>query len=199
MTARLALALDLAGLAILFGWRSWRQHRRTGSTGFRGPSGRAGSREWWGGVLFAVAVLLGVLAPVLATTGVLTATPHPAVAGIGLAVTLTGFSLALAAQQNMGDAWRIGVDPDERTELVTAGVFGRVRNPVFSALVLGQVGMVLLVPTWLNALSLLALLVAVQIQVRAVEEPYLVALHGEAYQTYCRQSGRFLPRLSSNG
>ena len=35
-----------------FGWRSWLQHRRTGSTGFRGVTGRVGSVEWFAGVGF---------------------------------------------------------------------------------------------------------------------------------------------------
>jgi protein-S-isoprenylcysteine O-methyltransferase Ste14 len=36
-------------------------------------------------------------------------------------------------------------------------------------------------------------LVAVQLQVRAVEEPYLCAVHGKAYETYAAGTGRFLP------
>jgi hypothetical protein len=32
--------------ALGFGWRSWEQRRRTGSTGFRGVSGQLGSTEW---------------------------------------------------------------------------------------------------------------------------------------------------------
>lgn len=46
----------------------------------------------------------------------------------------------LAAQQAMGRSWRIGVDTDERTELVTEGVFGLVRNPVFTAMIVAVGG-----------------------------------------------------------
>jgi protein-S-isoprenylcysteine O-methyltransferase Ste14 len=38
-----------------------------------------------------------------------------------------------------------------------------------------------------------ATLVAVQLQVRAVEEPCLCAVHGKAYETYAAGTGRFLP------
>jgi hypothetical protein len=34
---------------------------------------------------------------------------------------------------DMGDSWRIGVDPSETTTLVRTGVFGWVRNPIFTA------------------------------------------------------------------
>ena len=34
----------------------------------------------------------------------------------------------------MGESWRIGVDPSETTTLVRTGVFGWVRNPIFTAM-----------------------------------------------------------------
>ncbi|MDQ2638478.1 MAG: isoprenylcysteine carboxylmethyltransferase family protein, partial [Actinomycetota bacterium] len=41
-----ALALFAVFALLGFGWRSWVQRRRTGSTGFRGISGQPGSVEW---------------------------------------------------------------------------------------------------------------------------------------------------------
>jgi protein-S-isoprenylcysteine O-methyltransferase Ste14 len=37
------------------------------------------------------------------------------------------------------------------------------------------------------------LLVSIQVQVRAVEEPYLLRVHGPAYADYAARVGRFLP------
>ncbi len=45
-----ALALFAVFALLGFGWRSWLQHRRIGSTGFRGVAGRVGSAEWFAGV-----------------------------------------------------------------------------------------------------------------------------------------------------
>jgi protein-S-isoprenylcysteine O-methyltransferase Ste14 len=53
--------------------------------------------------------------------------------------------------------------------------------------------MVLLVPTWLSAAAFVTLIAAVQVQVRAVEEPYLLRVHGEAYADYAARTGRFVP------
>lgn len=92
----------------------------------------------------------------------------------------------------MGASWRIGVDASERTELVTSGVFAYVRNSTFSAMILAQTGMLLMVPSWVSAAALLALVV---LQVRAVEEPYLHAVHGESYARYAARAGRFVPRV----
>jgi protein-S-isoprenylcysteine O-methyltransferase Ste14 len=190
-----ALTLYVLALIVLFGIKSWMQHRRTGSTGFRGISGTPAEAGWWGGVLFIAAMVLGLAGPLLAVSGVVPADPQPVIAVVGLILAPAGFAATLAGQMGMGVSWRIGVDPGERTDLVTTGVFAYVRNPIFTAMALAQVGMVLLVPTWISAAALAALIAAVELQVRAVEEPYLRLVHGEAYAIYAANTGRFVPGI----
>ena len=190
-----ALVLYVVALVVLFGVRSWLQWRRTGSTGFAGISGTPADAEWWGGVLFVAAIVLGLAAPLLAVTGVVPTSAPIAGQVAGLVLALAGFGATLAAQTGMGASWRIGVDATERTELVVEGVFGAVRNPIFSAMVLAQIGVVLMVPTWVGVLALVALVVAVQLQVRIVEELYLRSVHGAAYESYAARTGRFLPGI----
>jgi protein-S-isoprenylcysteine O-methyltransferase Ste14 len=191
----LALGLYVLALVVLFGVRSWVQHRRTGSTGFRGISGTPAEPEWWGGVLFVVAMVAGLAGPALAVAGVTPVDPPAGVPLVGLVLALTGFAATLAAQTGMGDSWRIGVDPGERTELVTTGIFAHVRNPIFTAMVTAQADVVLMVPTWVSAVALTALVAAVQLQVRAAEEPYLLVAHGAAYAHYAARTGRFVPGI----
>jgi protein-S-isoprenylcysteine O-methyltransferase Ste14 len=193
--SNVALVLYAVALVVVFGLRSWVQHRRTGSAGFRGFSGTPADAGWWGGVLFIVAIVLGLAGPILAVTGVVVADPPVAVQVSGLVLALAGFAATLAGQVGMGSSWRVGVDPAERTTLVTTGVFGLVRNPVFSAMVVAQAGVLLMVPTWPSLLALVALVVAVELQVRAVEEPYLRTSHGSAYVDYAARAGRFVPGI----
>jgi protein-S-isoprenylcysteine O-methyltransferase Ste14 len=188
-----ALVLYTVALVVIFGVRSWVQRRRTGSSGFRGFSGTPAEAGWWGGVLFIAAIVLGLAGPLLAVTGAVVAEPPIALQVCGLVLALAGFAATLAGQVGMGSSWRVGVDLAERTALVTTGVFGAVRNPVFSAMIVAQAGVVLMVPTWVSVLALIALVVAVQLQVRWVEEPYLRAAHGPAYADYAARVGRFVP------
>jgi protein-S-isoprenylcysteine O-methyltransferase Ste14 len=60
---------------------------------------------------------------------------------------------------------------------------------------LATLGLLLLVPTLVSLLAVVALVVAVEIQVRLVEEPYLAATHGTAYLRYAASAGRFLPGI----
>lgn len=104
-------------------------------------------------------------------------------------------ALTTVAQTTMGASWRVGVDGGERTALVTSGVFAHVRNPVFTAMAVTALGFGLMVPNVLAGAALAALIAAVQLQVRVVEEPYLASVHADDYAAYSAGTGRFLPGL----
>ena len=193
-----ALALYVVFVALGFGWRSRRQYRRTGSTGFRGISGGPGTPEWLAGAGFVVAMILALFAPTVQLLGVVSpigAAEVPVLQSLGTVLALMGIAGTLYAQNDMGESWRIGVDVRETTTLVRGGVFALVRNPIFTAMLVFATGIALMVPN-VVALAALALLVAsIEVQVRVVEEPYLLRVHGDSYQSYGEAVGRFLPML----
>ncbi len=192
-----ALALYLVWFVLAFGVRTLIHLRRTGDSGFKGLGGRPGSLEWCAGVLFAVALLVGVAAPVASLAGLDRLGPLDArwLGWLGATVATVGVVATLVAQLSMGSSWRIGVDEGERTELVTGGAFELVRNPIFSAMLVTAVGLTLMVPNIIAVVGLAALVVALELQVRGVEEPYLAAVHGETYVGYTRRVGRFMPGI----
>ncbi len=194
----LALVLLVLFYAIAFGLRTWQHLHATGSTGFRGVSGRPGSVEWLGGVLFAAGIALSLAAAVGEAAGWVPPLWEPGSAGVALGaiITLAGIAATYLAQVSMGDAWRIGVREDERTQLVAEGAFAMVRNPIFSCMLVTAAGLVVLIPNWLSVTSFAALLVAVELQVRFVEEPYLLRTHGQRYRDYAARVGRFVPGLN---
>jgi protein-S-isoprenylcysteine O-methyltransferase Ste14 len=115
---------------------------------------------------------------------------HPAAAWGGIAILGVGAVLIVAAQFQMGASWRIGVDR-ERTELVTHGLFGVSRNPVFLGMVLVLVGGFLVAPSAVTAGLLGVGWVAFSTQIR-LEEAHLAALHGEAYAAYRAKVRRWI-------
>jgi protein-S-isoprenylcysteine O-methyltransferase Ste14 len=192
-----ALVLLVLELFLLFGVRTVQQLRMTGATGFHGIRGPVGSPEWAGGVLFVVALALAGIAPIAELVGWVDpiVVPTASVAWLGVAIVVTSVLATYWAQLAMGRSWRIGVDAGERTALVTDGPFRWVRNPIFTGMLASGAGLVLLLPNALAIAAFAALLVAVELQVRFVEEPYLRRTHGEAYAAYCRRVGRLVPGL----
>jgi protein-S-isoprenylcysteine O-methyltransferase Ste14 len=153
--------------------------------------------EWLGGALFAVGVALSLAAAIGEALGWISGLWEPGRASVvlGVVITLGGIAATYLAQVSMGDAWRIGVREEERTRFVTDGPFAVVRNPIFSCMLLTAAGLVVLIPNWLSVASFVCLLVAVELQVRFVEEPHLLRTHGQRYRDYASRVGRFVPGL----
>lgn len=194
-----ALVLMIAWFLVAFVLRGVLQHRRTGDHGFRLGSDALFSVHWWGRVTFAVALVLSALAPVLALgadrglAAPLPALDHGALVALGLALAGPGVLATFVAQLAMGEDWRVGVDPEEATGLVADGLYASVRNPIYTAMLATSLGLTLLVPSPLGIGALVVLLLALEVQVRWVEEPHLRRLHGAAYERYAARAGRFLP------
>ena len=196
IAADIALVLFAVFGVLGFGWRSWLQYRRTGSTGFRGTSGRIGSTEWIAGVGFVVALMVAVSAATLQRANVVQPIRILTAVWIqvtGIAVAMIGIAATVYAQLEMGDSWRIGVDEQETTTLVHTGVFGRVRNPIYTAMFTFGLGIALLTPNLVACVGFVLLVTTIELQVRRVEEPYLLRRHGDAYRAYTASVGRFIP------
>lgn len=194
----LAIVYYVVYLIVAFVLRGLVQWRRTGDAGFRFGAEAPGSPQWWARLGFVAALAGGAAAPVLAVIGVhgpigvLDRTP---VAAVGAVIAGAGIVATTVAQVAMGRSWRVGVDPGEVTELVVRWPFTVVRNPIFTAMGVTAVGLVLMVPSVLAITALVGLGWALWAQVCRVEEPYLREVHGRRYEEYAASVGRFLPRV----
>jgi protein-S-isoprenylcysteine O-methyltransferase Ste14 len=198
IAADIALVLFAVFGVLGFGWRSWLQYRRTGSSGFRGTSGRIGSTEWIAGVGFVVALIVAVIAAILQRANVIQPIRILTAVWIqvtGIVVAMIGIAATVYAQLEMGDSWRIGVDEQETTTLVHTGVFGRVRNPIYTAMFTFGLGIALVTPNLVACVGFVLLVSTIELQVRRVEEPHLLRTHGAAYRAYTASVGRFIPRI----
>jgi protein-S-isoprenylcysteine O-methyltransferase Ste14 len=116
---------------------------------------------------------------------------HPLLQTASLVLLHIALLWIVVAQAQMSRSWRIGIDEQHKTDLVTTGVFARSRNPVFLGMLLSLLGLFLLMPNALTLLLLVTSWVVIQIQVR-LEEAFLAKQHGETYLKYNASVGRYL-------
>ena len=192
-----ALALFGVWFVVIFVVRSWVQKRDTGDSGIRPGAFAADASilERVAYVLLIVAFAGAVGAPIAAMAGLEPLWDNSAVRWVGAVMAVTGIGLTYAAQVGMGTEWRIGIDRTEVTGLVTSGVFGLVRNPIFTAMIFTAVGFALMVPNAVAIIAVVCLVLAIEMQVRFVEEPHLRRLHGTGYEQYAAEVGRFVPLI----
>jgi len=195
---RILLPVCLLGyLTFAFLWRSFWVWKKTGINPF--VFGKTDNAHDFVGMLFRLtmaAIVAVVILFAVSNTAYEYLTPivwleRRAFVLIGLFLLTASFIWTLLAQAQMGNSWRIGIDAETKTQLVTHGVFGISRNPIFLGMRVTLLGLFLLLP---NAATLTTLVLGealMQIQVR-LEEEYLRQTHGEAYQKYCQRTRRWL-------
>lgn len=189
----IVLVLDLAFLVVAFGVRTLVQLRATDDSGWRlgrpHSRGEAAARAFLFGafVCFVASIGFGFRDGSERTLGI--------VQGWGVVLVIAAIALVFTAQLQMGASWRIGVAAGERTELVTAGLYRWIRNPIYTGMVMLGVGQAMMLPSAWTVAALVALVAGVEVQVRAVEEPYLHDVHGRAFVAWSAATGRFVSLL----
>ena len=84
---------------------------------------------------------------------------------------------------------------DAPRQLVTTGLFRRIRNPIMAAELLVIWGVAVYLASAGTMLYAIAISIAAHVAVVHIEEPELRERFGESYSDYCREVPRWLPRF----
>ena len=109
----------------------------------------------------------------------------------GLVFLVFALIWTILAQRHMKDSWRIGIDTETKTELITTGIFGYSRNPIFFGMTTSLAGLFLVTPNSLTGLFLILGHILIQIQIR-LEEEFLASQHGQKYADYKQKVRRLI-------
>lgn len=110
---------------------------------------------------------------------------------IGLIIIHISLGWIYVAQYQMGNSWRIGIDENNKTGLVTKGIFSLSRNPIFLGMIVSVLGVFFIIPNALTLFLTLSTYFIIQIQIR-LEEEFLTKEHGSQYQEYKQKTKRLL-------
>lgn len=113
---------------------------------------------------------------------------------VGAVAAVCGVTVFILSVLTMRDSWRAGVSEQERTELVTDGIYQIGRNPAFLGFDLVYIGILLM---FFNLVLLAASVFAIlmlHLQIVKVEEPFLVSAFGAPYREYRLHVNRYLGR-----
>jgi protein-S-isoprenylcysteine O-methyltransferase Ste14 len=113
----------------------------------------------------------------------------------GMICLLAGLWLLHRSHGDLGADWSITLEIRDGHELVTGGVYRRLRHPMYLALLLYGLGQALVLPNWLAGpayLAAFALLVACRL---GPEERLMTETFGTDYQAYRARTWRLVPGL----
>ena len=110
---------------------------------------------------------------------------------IGLSFLVISLVWTVIAQTQMKNSWRIGIDTDTKTELITNGLFSISRNPIFFGMIVTLLGAFLATPNALTVSFVILGYILIQLQIR-LEEDFLTREHGQKYLEYKLKVRRFI-------
>jgi protein-S-isoprenylcysteine O-methyltransferase Ste14 len=145
------------------------------------------------------AVILGIW--VLPLTYVLTHWLHPFdysvpswAIWVAAGVFAVGLVVRYSAQRTLGRQWSGTVEVPEEHRLITTGIYGRIRHPIYASLVLWAVAQPALlqnrVAGWSGAVAVALLW---SLRVPREEQMMLEKFDGE-YREYMARTGRLIPK-----
>jgi protein-S-isoprenylcysteine O-methyltransferase Ste14 len=109
-------------------------------------------------------------------------------------VGLAALGATVKCWSRMGKDWRMAVTDEPDQPLITDGLFGRIRHPIYAFSMLIVLASVAVVPTAPMA-ACGAALVSLWVLKAVNEERHMLRQHGDAYAAYLGRTGRFLPRF----
>ena len=113
------------------------------------------------------------------------------VVGLGVILGVTGCCIFIVALIHMKDSWRVGTEDNQKTKLVTSGIFSITRNPAFCGFDLIYLSNLLLVPSKSTIILTFATIFMIHMQI-LIEEDFLRSAFGKEYQEYTKKVPRYL-------
>ena len=113
---------------------------------------------------------------------------------VGTVVCVSATIATFWCWREMSRSWRIGIDPEEKTQLVFSGPFRIIRHPIYTLSILLVLGTLATTPTPMMLVIAIVHIACLQFEARR-EEIYLLGKHGHAYADYMKRVGRFFPHL----
>ena len=114
---------------------------------------------------------------------------------IGAVVYTIALSLLWRSHADLGGNWSATLEIRERHWLVTHGVYGRLRHPMYAAHWLWGIAQALLIQNWIAGVGGLLFFAPLYLLRVPGEEAMLFEHFGDEYREYMNRTGRVIPRL----
>ncbi|MEM9007795.1 MAG: protein-S-isoprenylcysteine O-methyltransferase [Cyanobacteria bacterium P01_F01_bin.86] len=120
--------------------------------------------------------------------------PTWATAG-GVVLLVVGLWLFWRSHADLGRNWSVTLEIRESHDLVTSGVYERIRHPMYSAIFLIVMAQTLLLHNWIAGFSGIVAFGLMYVIRVPREEAMMREYFGEKYDAYCQNTGRVYPKL----
>lgn len=119
----------------------------------------------------------------------------PALAWLGVLVFAASLALFYRVHQELGRSWSVTLELRDGHALVTHGLYGYVRHPMYTAFWLWALAQALLLPNWIAGLSGIVGFGILFFARVGHEERMMLDAFGDTYRAYAARTKRIIPRI----
>lgn len=113
---------------------------------------------------------------------------------VGVLIEVFGVVVFIISVFEMKDNWRAGIQREDRTNLVTTGIYSVSRNPAFLGFDLMYIGILMTFFNWGLLVTTIFAVVIFHLQIVKVEEYFLIETFGQEYIGYKDKVSRYFGR-----
>jgi protein-S-isoprenylcysteine O-methyltransferase Ste14 len=121
--------------------------------------------------------------------------PQPVLLAAGIVASVASLWLFWRSHADLGRNFSIKLVIREQHALVTTGVYGLIRHPMYASALLWSLAQALLLPNWVTALAGLCGFGILYFGRVTREETLMLKTFGQAYQDYMLRTKRLVPHI----
>ena len=114
---------------------------------------------------------------------------------LGVAFLLGALFVFWRAHADLGLNWSPSLEIREKHELITKGIYGVIRHPMYASQWLWVIAQPLLLQNWIAGLVNLIIFIPFYVLRVQAEEQMMINKFGEDYRTYMKRTGAVLPKI----
>jgi len=120
----------------------------------------------------------------------------PAWAGwLGVALLLGALFVFWRAHADLGLNWSPSLEIREKHELITKGIYGIIRHPMYASQWLWVIAQPLLLQNWVAGFANLLIFIPFYMLRVQAEEQMMINKFGDQYRDYMKRTGGVLPKM----
>jgi protein-S-isoprenylcysteine O-methyltransferase Ste14 len=110
-------------------------------------------------------------------------------------VVITGAVIVFwRAHADLGLNWSPTLEIREKHELITRGIYGVIRHPMYASQILWSVAQILLLQNWIAGFASLAVFIPFYFMRVKAEEQLMLEQFGDQYRSYMQKVGAVFPK-----
>lgn len=114
---------------------------------------------------------------------------------VGVAVMIGAILVFWRAHADLGLNWSPSLEIREKHELITRGIYGVIRHPMYASQWLWVIAQALLLQNWLAGIVNLIIFIPFYFMRVKAEETLMFDSFGEQYREYMKKTGAVLPKI----